>query len=459
MSSNRRRSARRSLRFRLTLTYALVFAACLLAVFVILFLLVQRGMVRQADAAITAEARRMLDLAARRKAKIMQAEIDRLVRHHGADAVFVSLYARDGGLLAQSDSAGWDDAPPAALPAPRGRPETLPGGRTRAITMQGAAGHIVHIRLRLLAFDRLLHASAAVLAAAFAASLGIGTVLAYLATRQAVVRIDRVRRAAAAIAAGDLSQRVPASGGGGDEVAALIRTFNAMIERIESAVHELRAVTDSVAHDFRTPLTRMRGTVEALLLKENVSGDALEALTVVVEECDSLERMIGTMLQIVRLDGGAQVPAPERVSIRELVERAVELLAPAFEDKGVALRVTAIPEGLCANANRPLTERVLANLLDNALKFTPRGGEVSVDTARDGARAVLAVSDTGIGVDAADLPRIFERFYRAERSRPAAGAGLGLSFVLSAVRSQGGSIDVRSAPGEGSVFMVSLPAA
>lgn len=461
MFLNPRHSLFRSIRFRLAMSYGAVFALCLLLVFLLLSFLLRRAALRHTDAFVVSEARRMLDLAARRKVRILESEINRFARHHGADTVSLILWFRGGEVLVSPDGAVRFDAarPPAALPPGRAvfnNGISLKGRRIRMVTLTSEEGHTLCLCRSLEDFDRDLRVSGWVLFAAFASSLCIGTVLASLLTGRLVRRIEQVRMAAEVIARGDLTRRVPLTGDS-DEVAALAGTFNRMIEKIESTLDELRLVTDSMAHDLRTPLTRMRGVAERALTPGVPVVEQEEALSSVVEECDRLDRMSATLLQIARMDAGVYVPAVDGLDFREIVSGAVELFSPAYEDKGVVLEVCTLPEKLCVKGDRPLLERVLANLLDNALKFTPPGGRVSVRAEAGNGSVQLTVTDTGIGIEETALPRVFDRFYRSDGSRSMPGSGLGLSFVRSAVRSQGGDVRIDSRPGMGTTLTVSFP--
>lgn len=459
MSSGLRPSFVHSLRFRLAAAYAGAFAVSLGLVLLFLFSLLHVVAGREADAGLVAEARRMLDLAARRKARIMQAEINRYAAAHGEDAVQIHLRF-PGGETVVSSRAAWspeadiDSGAPGVPVFAAGR---APDGEIiRSVALADSQGRSVVIRRPLTGLRREMRAAASSLFAAFLASLAIGSVVAYRLTQHALARIERVRSAAEAIAHGDYTRRVPLTARA-DELTALTRTFNLMIGKVESAMHELRLATDSLAHDFRTPLTRMRAAAELVLTSDESAKAPESALSLVVDECDRLERMSRTLLQIVHMDSGAYVAPQMPVDMEETVRDTIDLFAPSFDDRGITLRAVAPDSPLCVRGDRPLIERILANLLDNALKFTPAGGCVTVAAARRNDRAQLTVADTGSGIDPADLPHIFDRHYRGRHNPSASGFGLGLSFVQAAARTLGGDVRVESTPGSGSTFFVHLP--
>lgn len=451
----------RSLRTRLTLLYATIFAVALGAAFLLLAALLQRTALRDVDRILESEARQLLDLATRRKARILQSEIDRRVETHGTGRILLVLASPQGEALAQSEPA-LANAPLHTLPLdPPGQIvrhslRTSEGEPMRALRMQASSGHNIAIGVTVHGIERGLRATGWILAAAYGASVALATLLAWLLTREAFQRIEKVRLAAEALAEGDLSRRLSGADYG-DEVARLSGTFNHMIERIAAAIDNLKVVTAHLAHDYRTPLTRMRAATE-IALQSRTEPARDEALTLVLEECDRMDRMSKNLLQVARLDAGADRPELKVVDLQKIAAEAVDLIGPAYADKGVDLSCESVPAGLQAMGDRTLVERVLANLLDNALKFTPAGGRVRLAGGAEPGHVLVTVADNGIGISADDRERIFQRFYR---SAPGAepGCGLGLSFVQAALRALGGTIRVESEPGRGSTFILHLRAA
>jgi signal transduction histidine kinase len=176
-----------------------------------------------------------------------------------------------------------------------------------------------------------------------------------------------------------------------------------------------------------------------------------------IEECDRLLGMINTMLMISKTEAGVERPAREKMDLAVLAREACELFGTMAEDKGVSLSCNASGQlDICGDTR--MIQRVIANLLDNAIKYTGAGGTVVVSVSENGeGAAVIAVKDTGIGISARDLPRIFERFYRCDQSRSVAGTGLGLSLARAIARAHGGEVMAASRPGEGSTFTLTLP--
>jgi len=175
-----------------------------------------------------------------------------------------------------------------------------------------------------------------------------------------------------------------------------------------------------------------------------------------VEECDRLLQMVNTMLDITEFEAGGAVWQSSVVSMGEIVADACDLFLPLAEDKGIDLQWDAA-EAAVVQGDRRSLQRLLANLLDNALKYTPEGGQVQVAVSRTEGQLAVDIEDSGIGIDESDLPRIFARFYRCDRSRSESGSGLGLSLALAIASAHGGTITVSSHPGQGSRFRLVLP--
>jgi heavy metal sensor kinase len=256
------------------------------------------------------------------------------------------------------------------------------------------------------------------------------------------------------IATGQMSERMPLPQTN-DEIGRLARLFNTMLEKNETLIRRMREALDNVAHDLRTPLTRLRGVAELALQGEPNAEACRDALLDTMEESDRVLTMLNTLMDISEAETGLMKLERQKFPLAKLVEEIIELFQFVAEEK--AIMVTAdIPPGLQVIADRNRLRQVLVNLLDNAIKYTPRGGHVEISAQTHGDEVVITVKDTGAGIPAEETPRIWERLYRGDKSRSQRGLGLGLSLVRAIVNAHGGHIELQSDVGKGSSFTIHL---
>ncbi|HZS07605.1 MAG TPA: heavy metal sensor histidine kinase [Blastocatellia bacterium] len=279
----------------------------------------------------------------------------------------------------------------------------------------------------------------------------------WLLLRQALNPVDEITRGAELITSRNLSQRLPVARTG-DELERLSAALNRMIARLEESFQYIRRFTADASHELRTPLTVLRGELEAAAQKPQLNPEVGETIGSALEETERLSRIVESLLAISRLDAGEAQMEWVRFDLAELAAGTTEQMRLLAEDRNITLGCEAGGK-VEIEGDRARLRQVVVNLVDNATRYTPAGGRVTVKVGMMDGNAVLEVEDNGVGIPAEALPHIFERFYRADkaRSRQMGGTGLGLAIVKSIVTAHGGQVTVESTEGGGSRFRVELP--
>lgn len=314
-------------------------------------------------------------------------------------------------------------------------------------------GRILDSRSVLLAPLRQAFAVAG--AGALVLSFGCGILVAWRATRPLRLVSDTARRI---IETGDLAARVPGEDTRG-ELAQLIAQLNTLLDKNSAHVRVLRETLDNLAHDLRTPLTRLRGTAELALGDGGNPAEARAALADCVDESDRVLHLLEALLDISAAEAGALKLNRDLIDLRSLTERAADLYREVAQEKNITLELQQ-PQPVELSADAIRLGQAVTNLVDNALKYTPAGGRVVVAAREEpGATgaALVTVTDNGPGVPTAEREAIFRRLYRGDSSRSQRGLGLGLSMVKAIVESHGGTVSVDDAPGGGARFTVRIP--
>jgi heavy metal sensor kinase len=292
------------------------------------------------------------------------------------------------------------------------------------------------------------------------AALILGSFLGWVMAGRALTPVKDVAQAAQRISGSNLSLRIPTREAD-DELDYLILTFNRMIERLQASFNQMRQFSTDVSHELRTPITAIRGQLEVALFTAKTTEQYREAMFNALQDIDRLSQIVRALLLLSQAESGQLVLQKSRLSLCDIVREIVDQFQIPAEEARVHLTAD-LPVDCHADVDRVQIERMLTNLLSNALKFTPGGGSVRVGVRRDGERIELVVEDTGRGIATEYLPHIFDRFYRVPvkgtAPGPDQGLGLGLSFVEWIVKAHHGTIDVASTPGQGTRFTISIPA-
>ena len=437
--------------FRLTLAYLGLFSLSAATVLAIVYMAGVRFMERQIHETILEETSWFLEQYAGAKLdNLRQAVDERAAAEPNRRAIYL-LADRDGRQLA----GNLDRFPPTVSQGDgfsQFDVQVTERGQRLAIA-HAALAHVVELKngVRLLVGrdvndnvqnERLMR---------LAILLGVGVMLilglvgGLIMSRWMLARLERINRATARIIAGDLSQRI-ATEGANDEFDELARNLNAMLERIETLLLGMRQVSDDIAHDLRTPLTRMRSRIEVALMGDPDGADVQEVLSATLADADRLIETFNALLAIARAEAGTKQDDWDQVDLTALARDVIELYEPIAEERGITLRLLG-GRGAVIKGHEQLVAQAIANLTDNAIKYTPEGGTVTLATTGTPLPAI-SITDTGPGIPAAQREQAKQRFVRLDAQRSTPGSGLGLSLVDAVAKLHGARLELGdAAPG------------
>lgn len=405
----------------------------------------------------------------------IQQEIAKEMLSEDADSVFFAVIDRDGRIQLSSDLATWANVIPDTDKIQGLMQARDPQFRQLASVQKeypyvAASIALDNDNLMLLGesteelsdfLDLLLKVFLGVFAVAIPAAALAGWMMAQNASKN----IQQISQTASRIQRGQFESRVELHTKDA-EIQTLIDAFNAMLDRIKDLMKEMRELTDNVAHDMRSPIARIRAISESQLTtshqhcaeqnceEQNCAEQNKPAI--IIKECDRLIQMINATLDVAEAESGVVKVNQDIVDMSRLTADACELFEAVAEQQHIAL-IAGIEQGCQLTGNIAILQRMLANILDNAIKYTPAQGKIAVTLEKKEKRIEITVADTGIGISLADQERIFERFFRCDNSRTLVGCGLGLSYSRAVAHAHGGQIYVSSTPGIGSRFSIVLP--
>ncbi len=429
--------------FRLTLLYAALTGASFVLLFGVVYWSTANYMTRQIDATVASE---LAEIRADAQGGGEQG-LRGVVRDVSgrAPGYFYLLQDPSGTVLAGNL--------PALQPLPGAR-EWPGSARRRGNTTSGVRGSGQVLPGGDYLFVGLgthqLHEMKEMVVKSFLIGLGLAMLLALaggsIMSQGVVRRIETVSQTSRDIVGGDLQRRIPVAGSG-DEFDHLAISLNAMLDRIQALMEGLRQVSTDIAHDLRTPLTRLRQRLE-LAQRRGVDAAAIdELLEATLREIDSILGTFGALLRIAQIESGARKAGFAEVDLNELLHTVIEVYQPAVEEKGQTL-LHAVAAGLKVRGDRELLTQMFANLLENAIRHSPDGAHLEVQAHAGGDRAEVAVADNGPGIPAAARPKVLQRFFRLEGSRTTPGNGLGLSLAAAVAGLHETQLELRdNAPG------------
>ncbi len=454
-----------TLAFRLTLWYAGIFMLSACVAFFFFYLLITSVIRQQTDQALSSEVRTFSSILSGQGSEAVKRQAFIQAQAAGEKKIFFRLLYITGQLFSSSNMSYWQD-----IGINRGVVKRLLKSRgpifdtinipdrkhkIRVLYAVIGPGMILQLGQSMENHTRIIEVFRKVFITTMLILFAVAVVVGWFMARRALVGVETVTRTARRISDGSLEQRVPVKKRA-DEIDQLALTFNQMLDRIENLVNGIKEMSDNIAHDLKSPITRIRGTAEVSLTSGSSLKEYESMAAGTIEECDRLLDMINTMLFISRTEAGVSQLDCHQLDIADLVRDACGIFQSPAEDKSLAL-VYSKSENISIDGDLRLLQRMVANLLDNAIKYTPANGRIDVTVSVAGEQsAQITVKDNGMGISGKDLENIFERFYRCDPSRSQAGTGLGLSFARAAARAHGGEITVTSEIDKGSTFVVVL---
>ncbi len=465
----------RSIRFRMALWYAALLAGALALFGAATYLGLERYLQKSLEESLIKQARSIGDVLLVNIKQSGEDYVDNEITEHYSPEIngrFIRVTRANGKQIYVSDPPKDGTFDPALVAAPR---LLLTREFTREMEMSDGHELLLHglpyrasdgtqFLIEVAAPYNQIESVLRGLLLTFALGLPLIVALAigggYLLMRRALHPVDEIRQKAAQITSRNLSERLPVVHTG-DELERLATDLNRMIARLEESFLQINRFSADASHELRTPLTVLQGELEAIAQKgQGLPDDVRDTIGSALEETQRLSKIVASLLAISRLEAGEARVQPVRLDFAELARTTTDQMKLLAEEKRISLTSDG-SEPVEIQADPSRLKQVVVNLLDNAIKYTPEGGNVSISVMRRDDHAVLAVADSGLGISADDLPHVFERFYRADkaRSRQMGGTGLGLSIVRSICLAHGGQITVNSTEGRGSLFRVELPLA
>ncbi|UCE52141.1 MAG: HAMP domain-containing histidine kinase [Desulfobacterales bacterium] len=451
---------RKSLIFRLTILYAVAFAVLSAIGFLIFYYRIYAVTMESLDLELLEETQKYTALMKEEGLEGARSAIAEEAESENPDEDFFRLFNFKGDILTSSDMSSWGTVDTQGISSKMQKEGlsyvtqtiTIPerDDTARMITAIVGPNTVLQIGESLEEVNDYLDIFLKLFSILIFILIIVSTIIGWLLAKRATIDMAEVTQTAEEISNGSYDRRVQIKGRF-KEIERLGATFNRMLDRIQSLLKSMKEINDNIAHDLRSPLARIRGIAEMNLLKEKSIDEYKDMAASTMEECDTLIDMINTMLDITEAEAGVNEVKAEEFELVALIREACELFRPIANEKKINLK-TNLPESLTFKSDRKKMQRIVTNILENAIKFTPADGTVAVSAAAQDGEVRIEFEDTGMGISENDLHHIFERFYRCDRSRSQGGVGLGLSLVKAYIESMNGTIRVWSTINQGSLF-------
>jgi two-component system heavy metal sensor histidine kinase CusS len=450
-----------SIRWRLTLWYGAVLAAILICSDVAIYFLLRHYLVVLTDAALQEELTELVDEVGRVR-RMEELPVELGIRFPGHEGYELQVTQADGQNIFQSDRVKKSGLPLSLVSGSRSNFESVdlqPIGHVRLGSREARGpGALlkVAVAVSLAPNDRALRQLFAVLFTTGPLALAGALAGGYMLARKALAPVDQIVMAAAEITATRLDRRLRTENAD-DELGRLAKTLNDMIERLERSFDEVRRFTADAAHELRSPLSIMRTTAEVALRAPRSSENDKSVLEDLLEEIERLSRLVSQLLFLCREDGGLEAEPRQAVGLDVVVREVSDHMQVIAHEKRIGLEVEC-SHPCVVHGDHDRLRQLLFNLLDNAIKYTPPGGTVSVRNECANGSSRIVVTDTGIGITVEHLPHIFDRFYRVDPARGSEdGTGLGLAICRSIADAHQGQLLIASRAGQGTTVTLSLP--